>query len=120
MVTRHSCSTVSPPMPESKTPTGRGSIGWSLGVGPTGPLVPRAGVVARLVAGRREQLRGNGRAAAGVAVDDELCPGRQADELPQLLRRPLEELRELEVPRAGDVALTLATCVARLAGVLLR
>ena len=51
------------------------------------PLVPGAGVVARVVARRAQRERCEGRARAGVAVRDDLRSLRQADELADALRR---------------------------------
>src|SRR5437867_3606918 len=74
------------------------------------PLVPRARVVARGVAGGPERERGQRRPGAGVAVRDDLGALGKADELPYLLRRRGLSRRDvetlvLEQPRAGDVRL---------------
>ena len=67
------------------------------------PLVPRAGVVARVVAGPAQRLGGHRGAAAGVAVDDDLGALGEADALPHLIPRRPEQLGELEVTGALDV-----------------
>src|SRR5262245_34263901 len=70
------------------------------------PLVPRAGVVPRVVAGSPEALDGERRARADVAVRRDLRAFRQADELAHLLCGPaLPELDHVEVPRTGQVPL---------------
>ena len=61
-VTRHSCRTVSPPMPESKTPMGRGSIRGILGVRSVGAtLAPRGEGRPRGAGGRTRPRRRRGR-----------------------------------------------------------
>src|SRR3954453_2890744 len=70
------------------------------------PLVPRAFVVARLVAGRAEDLPRQGRARAGMAIRHDLRALRQADDLVHLLDGLASgEDAHVEVPRAGDVTL---------------
>src|SRR5712691_8733313 len=74
------------------------------------PLVPGAGVVAGVVAGRAEGERRKRRAGAGVAVRHDLRTVGQADELADALGRRraagrLEQPADLEVPRARDVSL---------------
>src|SRR3954453_13323190 len=89
------------------------------------PLVPGAGVVARVVAGGTERGGRGRRAGAGVAVRDDLRPLGQTDELTDSLgrsrsARPLEELADVEVPRARDVPLARVALVAAAAYVLVR
>src|SRR5579862_6107523 len=74
------------------------------------PLVPRAGVVARVVAGAPQRERCQRRAGAGVAVRDHLGALGQSDEIADPLRRlgdawAGEELSDLDMLRAGDVPL---------------
>src|SRR4051794_19628036 len=116
MVTRHSWRTVSPPIPESKTPTGRSSTRRSLGGLSARPLVPRAGVVPRVVAGRPQDLHRRRGSASGVAVRDELGAVGQPDPLVDLFLTQLHQLRDVEVPGARDVALPRVARVAGLAG----
>ena len=51
------------------------------------PLVPGAGVVARLVARGAQRERGERRTRAGVAVRDDLGAFRQTDDLADALDR---------------------------------
>ena len=86
--------------------------------------MPRAGVVARVVAGAAQRERRERRARAGVAVRDDLGAFRRADELADPLgrlrhARRREERLDLDVPRARDVPLPRVARAAALARVLL-
>src|SRR5436305_12161467 len=93
-------------------------------VGVAAPLVPGAGVVARVVAGAAERERRECRARAGVAVRDDLRALGRADERADLLcrqRQPVlaEERVDLHALRTGEVALPRIARAAAPAGVLL-
>src|SRR5438067_2336092 len=88
------------------------------------PLVPRAGVVAGVVAGAAQGECRERRARAGVAVGDDLRALGRADELADPLRRLRlagsgEERADLDASRARDVPLPRVTRAAAPAGVLL-
>ena len=93
-------------------------------LGVAAPLVPRAGVVARVVAGRAQRERRERGARAGVAVRDDLGALGRADERADLLggkraARRAEERRRPHALRAGDVPLPRIARAAALARVLL-
>src|SRR5436305_5185670 len=86
------------------------------------PLVPRTGVVARVVARAAEGERRERRARAAVAVGDDLL--RLADERANPLGRErrsvgAEELVDLQAPGAGNVALARVARAAAPSGVFL-
>src|SRR3954467_12266923 len=85
------------------------------------PLVPGAGVVARVVAGAAQDRGGHRGARAAVAVADDLGAFRQPDDRTQLVGRMrcaagADELRELEMPRSRDMPLAWVARVPGLAG----
>src|ERR1022692_2727872 len=87
------------------------------------PLVPRAGVVAGVVAGAAQGERRQCGAGAGVAVRDQLSFFGKADEFADPLRSLRqagtgEELADLDELRAGNVALSRIAVAAAAAGVL--
>src|SRR5688500_790822 len=117
-------------MPSSKgmSPSGLSICGRSSGIGAPGlgwqrfvarPLVPRAGVVAGVVAGGAEDLHGQRGARAGVAVGDDLRSGGQLEPLLDLRRGQLHQLLEVEVACSRDPALPRIAVRTELARVLL-
>ncbi len=69
------------------------------------PLVPRADVVARVIAERPQQLGRDRRPAAAVAVGDDLDARLDAERRSDLGRIELQQPVDVEMPRAGDVTL---------------
>src|SRR5262249_16833066 len=84
------------------------------------PLVPRAAVIARVVAEMRQHLRRERGARAAVAVADDLRARLEAEPLTHLLLAQLQQLLHVEVDRARDVALTRVAGAPERAVVLLR
>src|SRR5581483_1665579 len=84
------------------------------------PLVPRADVVARVVAERAEHLHGDRRARATVAVRHDLGAGGEPERAVDVVGRHLHEPVDVEVARAGDVPLTRIAGLAERAVVLVR
>ena len=79
------------------------------------PLVPRADVVARLVAGGTQQLDGRRRADTGVAVRDHLGALGRTDEGPNLVRVGRRREREhIDVAGAREMAVADVAGIAHL------
>src|SRR5262249_21178816 len=111
-----------PPRRKGPHPAGFGCSALERQVVVTRPLVPRACVVARLVARCAQRERRQCGTRAGVAVRDDLL--RFADERSQFVRadrraRAGEEILDVHVTRSRDVSLARIARIAGFAGELL-